>query len=52
VAIQGDVAEVLAQLIPQTAQPRADWRQLVADLQREFPGAIPRRRPAQPLRPD
>lgn len=42
VAIQGDVAEVLAQLIPQTdAADRADWRQLVADLQREFPGAIP-----------
>ncbi|ELT0934721.1 TPA: acetolactate synthase large subunit [Enterobacter roggenkampii] len=42
VAIQGDVAEVLAQLIPQTdATDRADWRQLVADLQREFPGAIP-----------
>ena len=38
----GDVAEVLAQLIPQTvATDRADWRQLVADLQREFPGAIP-----------
>ncbi|HHA1217711.1 acetolactate synthase large subunit [Enterobacter kobei] len=42
VAIQGDVAEVLAQLIPQTdAADRADWRQLVADLQEEFPGAIP-----------
>ncbi|MGQ4695980.1 acetolactate synthase large subunit [Enterobacter asburiae] len=42
VAIQGDVAEVLAQLILQTdAAERADWRQLVADLQREFPGAIP-----------
>ncbi|WP_159515200.1 MULTISPECIES: acetolactate synthase large subunit [Enterobacter] len=42
VAIQGDVAEVLAQLIPQTdAADRADWRLLVADLQREFPGAIP-----------
>lgn len=42
VAIQGDVAEVLAQLIPQTdATDRADWRQLVADLQREFPGTIP-----------
>ncbi|MEH0886944.1 acetolactate synthase large subunit [Enterobacter sp. UNJFSC 003] len=42
VAIQGDVAEVLAQLIPQTnATDRDDWRQLVADLQREFPGAIP-----------
>ncbi|MCK7452215.1 acetolactate synthase large subunit [Enterobacter chengduensis] len=42
VAIQGDVAEVLSQLIPQTdATDRADWSQLVADLQREFPGAIP-----------
>ncbi|WP_274241461.1 MULTISPECIES: acetolactate synthase large subunit [Enterobacter] len=42
VAIQGDVAEVLTQLIPQTdTTDRADWRQLVADLQREFPGAIP-----------
>lgn len=42
VAIQGDVAEVLAQLIPQTeATGRDDWRQLVADLQKEFPGAIP-----------
>ena len=42
VAIQGDVTEVLAQLIPQTeANDRADWRQLVAELQREFPGAIP-----------
>ncbi|HCI8581680.1 TPA: acetolactate synthase large subunit [Enterobacter cloacae] len=42
VAIQGDVADVLAQLIPQTdATGRADWRQMVADLQREFPGAIP-----------
>ena len=48
VAIQGDVAEVLAQLIPQTeATDRADWRQLVADLQREF---YPNRgRPAEPL---
>ncbi|MEH5416949.1 acetolactate synthase large subunit [Enterobacter cloacae] len=42
VAIQGDVADVLAQLITQTdATDRADWRQMVADLQREFPGAIP-----------
>ena len=42
VAIQGDVADVLAQLIPQTdATDRADWRQMVADLQREVPGAIP-----------
>ena len=36
------MAEVLAQLIPQIeAQPRDEWRQLVADLQREFPCAIP-----------
>ncbi|EOF4702879.1 acetolactate synthase large subunit [Klebsiella oxytoca] len=42
VAIQGDVAEVLAQLIPQVeAQPRSEWLQLVADLQREFPCNIP-----------
>ncbi|WP_152082787.1 acetolactate synthase large subunit [Enterobacter oligotrophicus] len=42
VAIQGDVAEVLAQLIPQTdVTGREEWRQLVADLQNEFPGAIP-----------
>ena len=42
VAIQGDVAEVLAQLNPHIeAQPREEWRQLVADLQREFPCAIP-----------
>lgn len=42
VAIQGDVAEVLAQLNPQIeAQPREEWRQLVADLQREFPCATP-----------
>jgi len=42
VAIQGDVAEVLAQLIPQThATENREWRQLVADLQREFPSAIP-----------
>lgn len=42
VAIQGDVGEVLAQLTPQIeATPRAEWHQLVADLQQEFPGAIP-----------
>jgi len=42
VAIQGDVAAVLAQLIPQThATENTEWRQLVADLQREFPSAIP-----------
>ncbi|WP_265669012.1 acetolactate synthase large subunit [Klebsiella grimontii] len=42
VAIQGDVDEVLEQLIPQVeAQPRSAWLQLVADLQREFPCTIP-----------
>ena len=45
VAIQGDVAEVLAQLIPLVAsQPRDPWRQLVADLQREFPSTISQQR--------
>lgn len=43
VAIQADVGEVLDQLIPLVeAQPRAKWRQLVADLQQEFPSAIPK----------
>ncbi|MEY8712572.1 acetolactate synthase large subunit [Mangrovibacter phragmitis] len=38
VAIQGDVSEVLAQLLPQVMpQPRTEWRALVNDLQREFP---------------
>lgn len=42
-AIQADVDDVLAQLIPQVeAQPRAEWHQLVADLQREFPCPIPK----------
>lgn len=42
VAIQGDVAEVLAQLTPQTdAADRAEWQTLVADLKQEFPSAIP-----------
>ncbi len=42
VAIQADVAEVLDALIPHIErQPREAWRTLVADLQREFPGAIP-----------
>ena len=41
VAIQGDVSEVLAELIPQIdAQPRAAWRDLVAQLQQEFPAAM------------
>ncbi len=42
VAIQADVGEVLDALIPHIErQPREAWRTLVADLQREFPGAIP-----------
>lgn len=42
VAIQGDVGEVLALLIPQThATDNAEWRDLVAQLQQEFPSAIP-----------
>ncbi|HEY4437000.1 MAG TPA: acetolactate synthase large subunit [Lelliottia sp.] len=42
VAIQGDVGDVLAQLIPQThATDNAEWRDLVAQLQQEFPSAIP-----------
>ena len=42
VAIQADVDEVLAQLIPLIdAQPRESWQQTVADLQREFPCTIP-----------
>ncbi|XTZ38519.1 acetolactate synthase large subunit [Salmonella enterica] len=42
VAIQGDVGEVLNALIPQIkASSREGWRDLVAQLQQEFPGAIP-----------
>ncbi|PLY44832.1 acetolactate synthase, large subunit, biosynthetic type [Lelliottia sp. F153] len=42
VAIQGDVGEVLAQLIPQIhATDNAEWCDLVAQLQQEFPSAIP-----------
>lgn len=42
VAIQGDVGEVLAQLIPQThTTDNAEWCDLVAQLQQEFPSAIP-----------
>ena len=42
VAIQADVDDVLAQLLPQIdAQPRDEWRGKVAELQQEFPGAIP-----------
>ncbi|WP_449576599.1 acetolactate synthase large subunit [Lelliottia nimipressuralis] len=42
VAIQGDVGEVLAQLIPQThATDNAEWCDMVAQLQQEFPSAIP-----------
>ncbi|KNC90804.1 acetolactate synthase large subunit [Trabulsiella odontotermitis] len=42
VAIQADVGEVLEQLMPLIdATPRDEWRQMVADLQQEFPSAIP-----------
>ena len=42
IAIQGDVGDVLAQLLPQVeAQPREGWCELVNQLQREFPSAIP-----------
>jgi acetolactate synthase-1/2/3 large subunit len=50
VAIQGDVGEVLEQLIPQVeAQPRSAWLQLVADLQREFPCTIRRSKTRFPI---
>lgn len=53
VAIQADVDDVLAQLIPQVeAQPRAEWHQLVADLQREFRVNPESVRSIKPLRPD
>lgn len=42
VAIQADVDDVLVQLLPQIdAQPRDAWRGKVAELQQEFPCAIP-----------
>jgi acetolactate synthase, large subunit, biosynthetic type len=42
VAIQADVGEALASLTPLVdANTRDEWRQLVADLQQEFPSAIP-----------
>lgn len=42
VAIQADVDDVLTQLLPQIdAQPRNAWREKVAELQQEFPCAIP-----------
>ena len=42
IAIQADVGEVLTQLIARTeAQPRAAWRDLVAQLQQEFPFNMP-----------
>lgn len=42
VAIQADVGEALASLTPLVdADTRDEWRQLVADLQQEFPSAIP-----------
>lgn len=44
VAIQADVDDVLAQLIPHIeAQPREAWHQLVADLQQEFLAVFPRK---------
>ncbi len=53
VAIQADVDDVLAQLIPLVeAQPRAEWHQLVADLQREFRVQPESVRSIKPLRPD
>ncbi len=46
VAIQADVDDVLAQLIPHIeAQPREAWHQLVADLQQEFPAVFPENNP-------
>ena len=42
VAIQGDLSVEWSRLLRELdGTVRADWRQLVADLQREFPGAIP-----------
>jgi len=42
IAIQADVDDVLAQLLPQIkAQSREAWRSKVAELQQEFPCAIP-----------
>lgn len=42
IAIQADVDDVLTQLLPQIdAQPRDAWRSKVAELQQEFPSAIP-----------
>ncbi|MBS0848692.1 acetolactate synthase large subunit [Citrobacter sp. JGM124] len=42
IAIRGDVADVLNQLIPYVdPQPRTEWRQMVNDLQREFPFTMP-----------
>jgi len=41
-AIQGDVGEVLDQLIPQIAEDTRDaWRDTVAQLQQEFPANMP-----------
>ena len=43
VAIQADVDACWRSSIPLVeAQPRAEWHQLVADLQREFPCPIPK----------
>jgi acetolactate synthase-1/2/3 large subunit len=42
VAINGDVGQVLQQLLPLIeAQPRSAWRQIVSNLQREFPFNMP-----------
>jgi acetolactate synthase-1/2/3 large subunit len=42
IAIQGDVGDVVAQLLPHIdAQGREAWRSTVSQLQQEFPSAIP-----------
>jgi acetolactate synthase-1/2/3 large subunit len=42
IAIQGDVGDVVAQLLPHIdAQGREAWRSTVTQLQQEFPSAIP-----------
>ncbi len=42
IAIQGDVGDVVAQLLPHIdAQAREAWRSTVSQLQQEFPSAIP-----------
>lgn len=45
VAIQGDVGEVLAQLIPQiTTHAQSAWLQQVEQLQQQYPSAIPQQK--------